>query len=326
VAKLQQLQARAQALPPGLWRIGGKEGTDGRRRQSSLVELVVTAHSNLRGKTLGELNMLGRYGLIPVALRHRGGTGKEDVEHEDLDTERLQAGDVILADVPWRELDRLKASLSGVDRPLLLLSENARQEFRPRRLVLVLAVFIALITTASLGWVSILVATLTGVAVLIAARNLTMEDAYGAIHWKVIFLLAGTLSLGKAMQASGLDQVIAGLLVNGLGAYGPIAVLSGLYLATALLTEIMSNNATAVLTAPIAVAAAAELGISPTPLIMAVCFAASASFMTPIGYQTNTMVYGAGGYRFADFFRVGAGLSMLFWLLATLLLPLIYPF
>jgi di/tricarboxylate transporter len=324
VETLGRLQASARNLPPGTLRIGGIAGADGQRRNSSLVELVVTAHSPYRGKTMGELNMAGRHGLIPLALRHHGGEG--GIAHEDLDAVKLQAGDVLLADVPWREMDRLKESLSRLDRPFLLLSETAKDEFKPRRFWLVVGVFAAIIAAASLGWVDILVATLAGVAVLIAARNMTMEEAYGAIHWKVIFLLAGTLSLGKAMQASGLDRVLAGLLVEGLGAFGPLAVLSGLYLATALLTEIMSNNATAVLTAPIAVAAAAELGVSPTPLVMAVCFAASASFMTPIGYQTNTMVYGAGAYRFADFPRVGAGLSLLFWIIATLMLPVVYPF
>ncbi len=324
VQKVERLQRSARNLPPGSLRIGGVAGADGHRRNSSLVELVVTAHSNVRGKTMGELNMAGRYGLIPLAIRHRGSA--ESIDHEDLESVRIQAGDVVLADVPWREMGRLKESLDNLDRPFMLLSETTKREFKPRRLYLVLAVFVAIITAASIGLVDILVATLAGVAVLIAARNLTMEEAYGAIHWRVIFLLAGTLSLGKAMQNSGLDQVIAGLLVDGLGGYGPVVVLSGLYLATALLTEIMSNNATAVLTAPIAVAAAAKLGVSPTPLVMAVCYAASASFMTPIGYQTNTMVYGAGGYRFADFFRVGVGLSFLFWLIATLLLPLLHPF
>jgi di/tricarboxylate transporter len=318
--KIQSLKAGLRELPASSLRIGSDSGQS-KARHTSLVELVVTAHSGLQGRKLAELDIHEKYGLIPLAIRHR-----QDIVHEDLEEVRIQTGDVILANVPNMVLERLRTQLRGLTSPFLLLSENAMPSFRAKRFALVMAVFLSVIALAGFGVLDIMVATLSGVAILLLAGNLTMQEAYDAIHWRVVFLLAGALSLGLALDRSGLDDVVAGGLIQALGPLGPVAILSGLYFITSMMTEIMSNNATAVLMAPIALATATSLGLSPTPFLVTVAFGASASFMTPIGYQTNTMVYGAGGYRFSDFLKVGTALNLAFWLLATLLIPLIYPF
>ena len=165
-----------------------------------------------------------------------------------------------------------------------------------------------------------------GVLVLIALRFLTTTEANESIDWKVVFMLAGILSLGVALEKTGAAELIATGLVKTIGTWGPRAVLIVLFGLTFLSTNFMSNNATAALLTPIAINTAQEMGIDSRPLILAVAFAASLSFMTPMGYQTNTMIYAPGNYRFKDYLRVGTPLSILLWILASIIIPYFYPF
>jgi di/tricarboxylate transporter len=182
------------------------------------------------------------------------------------------------------------------------------------------------VAAAATGVVPIIAGAIVGCCLMILTRCLTLEDAYFAINWQVIFLLAGVLTLGNALESSGAAGLLAGYLVETVGAYGPFALVSAFYLVTSLLTEMMSNNATAALLAPIAITAAEVMGVDSRPLLMAISFAASASFMTPVGYQTNTLIYGPGQFRYADFLRVGTPLNIIFWILATIFIPQFWPF
>ena len=246
--------------------------------------------------------------------------------HERLQDVVLHAGDVVLAEVRTHYVERLKKLGLAPDSPFAILAEEEGMPiFAWRRFAFVAAVLAAVVAASAMGF-PIMVGTLIGVCLIVLTGSLSMKDVYDAIDWKIVFLMAGALSLGVAMARTGLADRIAAGLIDLLGGLGPIAVLSGIYLITIALTEMMSNTATAALLAPIAISTAQELEVSPIPFLMAVTFAASASFMTPIGYQTNAMIYSAGQYRATDFLRVGAPLSLLFWILATLLIPVLYPF
>ena len=285
------------------------------RRVSSSWRWSSPRTSALEGETLRSSEFRNRFGGIVIALQHSG-----TLVREALADIRLRAGDALLVETTRRRLPQFRASEAFV-----VVSEVPPSEFRPSKAVPAIAILTLVIGMAIVGIAPIVVTATVGAVAMLLFGCLTPEEAYRAVDWRVIFLLVGLLSLGVAMERTGGAELLSRGLILSVGALGPVALLSAVYLATTFLTEMMSNNAAAVLLAPIAIAVAGEMGVDPRPFLMAVTFAASASFMTPVGYQTNTMIYGPGRYRFTDFMRVGVPLNLIFWVLATLLIPRIWP-
>ncbi|WP_348763497.1 SLC13 family permease, partial [Hyphomonas atlantica] len=178
---------------------------------------------------------------------------------------------------------------------------------------------------AALGVLPIAALALIAATAVVALGCLDHQEAYRAIRWDILMLIFGMLALGLAMEKSGAASLLVGHLAELTAGFGPIAVLAVLYLVTSFLTEIMSNNAAAILLTPIAIGLGAQLGIDPRPFVVAVMFAASASFATPIGYQTNTLVYSAGGYRFSDFLKIGVPLNLVMFAAAMIVIPMFWP-
>jgi di/tricarboxylate transporter len=175
------------------------------------------------------------------------------------------------------------------------------------------------------GWLPIMAAALLAGVLMVLTGCLTMDEAYQSIEWKAVFLVAGTLPLGIAMEKTGTAELLAGMMVNTVGGLGPMALLAGFYVLTNLLTQFMSNAASTVLIAPIAIDAAVQIGSEPYALLMAVAVAASAGFLTPVAHQSNVLVMGPGGYRFGDYFKVGLPLDLLVCAVTLLVVPLVWP-
>lgn len=281
-----------------------------------LVQALVAPRSRLIGRTLKELDFRGRYRALVLAILRRA----HHLEQK-LYAVRLELGDALLLQAPRDEIDRLRADESFIE-----LDEVTEGPVRRRRAPLAIGILAVAVAVAGLGIAPILVTAVVGAIALVLTRCLTLEEAYAAIDWKVIFLLAGVLPLGIAMERTGAAQRLVDGALGWAAELGPLALLAVIYLLTAVLTELMSNNATAVLLAPIAISIAEQQGIDPRPMLMAVTFTASTSFSTPVGYQTNAMIYNPGGYRYADFLRAGVPLNVVFWILAVLLIPRIWSF
>jgi di/tricarboxylate transporter len=281
-----------------------------------LVEALVPPRSKLVGQTLRGADYIRRFGCTVLAIQRRDKILRDrlvDIDFNDGDTLLLQC-------------DRESVRRIMQSKDLVLTNELTELHLRKDRALRALAIFLSIILLAAFNVVSILIAALIGAVAMVLGRCITIEEAYNAIDWKIIFLLGGILPLGLALQQTGTAAWLANTAMKPLIEMGPLVVLASLYIITAALTEVMSNNASAVLLVPIALSAAEIMGVSARPFLIAITFAASTSFATPIGYQTNTMIYVPGGYQFSDFARIGVPLNVLFWVTTVLVAPIIWPF
>ena len=274
----------------------------------NLVEVVVAPGSFLVGETLASVNFRQRYDTTVLALR-RGG----DVIRDRMDRTRLRVGDTLLVQGATDSIDRLNNN-----RNFIVAGEVDRPDYRESRIPVAVGIVAAVVGVAALTPINIAVAALAGALGMVLTGCLKPAEMYDAVEWDVIFLLAGVIPLGIALEVTGGAALLADGIVAVAPSLPPIVVLGLMYVVTALLTNIISNNASVVLMIPVAAEAAVSLGANPFSFVLSVTFAASTAFMTPIGYQTNLFVYGPGGYEFMDYVRAGAPLQAIFAVVTTL--------
>ncbi len=280
-----------------------------------MAEIQLSPVSRLTGSTIRDLDFRRRFGCFVLALNRYGESIREKLAHIV-----LHNWDTLLVFGPRSRIEALYETEDFVP-----LQEVKLRLVIPRRWWLSVAIIPLVVLLAATGATSILKASILGAVALIVFGGISVQQAYEAINWTVIFLLVGILPMGIAMEKTGLAAMIGESIANAGADYGPVAVIALIYLATALLSEIVSNNSTAVLMVPIAGTAATSMGLDPKPFMITVAFAASASFLTPMGYQTNAMVFGPGGYRFMDYVKFGAPLKIMFFVISVLLIPRFWP-
>jgi di/tricarboxylate transporter len=289
-------------------------------QEMGMVEVLLTPRSRLIGRTLAQVSFRAKYGLTVLGIRRMG----ELLEGRIIDVP-LQFGDMLLVEGTWdrvRVLRRDARDFIVVGQP----AEMAEAE-RPVRLgPVAVAIMLGMLLLMTFEIVPTVTAVLLAAAALVLTGCLTMEDAYRNINWESVVLIAGMLPMATALQKTGGMAFIADGLTASFGEMGPVAVMAGLFVLTAVFSQFISNTATAVLVAPIAFQTAASLGIAPQPLLMAVAVAASTSFATPVATPVNTLVLGPGGYRFADYAKVGVSLQLIMLVATLLFVPIFFPF
>lgn len=286
----------------------------GETEVNRIIECVVGPASDLIGHTLAEADLRERFGLIVLALHRRGVNRREHLA--DI---RLRNGDVLLIEASDATIAKLR---QGDD---LLVLAGGQPMLRRHRRWLAAAAVAGVVTVSGLQIMPVAVAALIAVVIVITFGCIDAEEAYHAIDWPCLFLIAGMLALGVALEKTRTAEVIAQTLVTHIAPFGPWMTLSLVVLAASVLTNFLSNNAVAALLVPLAIESAHLLEANPRAFLVAVAFGASACYATPLGYQTNTLVFGAGGYRFADFLRLGLPINVMHWILASLLIPLFWP-
>ena len=285
-----------------------------------LMECMLTDKSDIVGKTLMQSNFRKRFRTFILAIRRDGLIIRKKIAHVILHTY-----DTLLIYGGRKEIDKL-ASRGD----FILLGEVQADLVKSRFWWVSILAIITTIVLAAFGILPILKGAIISTVILLLLRIISPNEAYQSIHWQVIVLIAALIPLGIAIESTGTAAYIGQLISETVSDFSPnkqpYILLGLIYLITMILTEVSSNTATAIIMAPIVMAVTNQMGIDARPFIFAVCFAASASFVTPVGYQTNLMVYGPGGYKFSDFIKVGLPLSIIFWLLAILFIPIIWPF
>jgi len=281
-----------------------------------LTEVMIAPASRLVGTSLAALDRRWRHEATVLAIHRRG-----EVLRDKLRNVRLNVGDILLMIAPENEMPSLRQ-----DSDVIVMTERDADKPMGWRSPFALVTMVLVVGTAALGWVPIAISSLVGAVAMTLAGCLDAEEVYEAVDWRIIILLAGLLPLGIAMSETGAAEFLVAHTVGLVRDQGPWVVLAVLYLMALLLTEFMSNAAAAVLLTPIGMSTARMLDVDATPFLIAVTFAASTSFATPVGYQTNTMVYSAGGYKFMDFVKVGLPLNLIFWMIGVALIPVFWPF
>jgi di/tricarboxylate transporter len=291
--------------------------------QGVIGESVISPTSTLISKTIREINFRQRYRVIVLAIHRHGRNVREK-----LYTTRLKAGDTLLIMGTNQAIESLRKSgdLVLLDRPLLEVDSSAK-----KKMPIVLGTIIGIIACASTGIMPIVAASAIGVAILFITGCLKTKEGYDSVEWSILMMIYGMLGLGIMMEKSGASTLFAESIVSVVSHFAspdwqPIIMLAVLYLTTSILTEMLSNNATIVLMAPIALSMSVSLQVDARPFIVAACIAASASFATPIGYQTNTYIYSVGGYRFTDFMKIGLPLNFIYFVSCMVLIPRIWSF
>ncbi|MEX2577823.1 MAG: SLC13 family permease [Verrucomicrobiales bacterium] len=291
-------------------------------RDLKMLEGIVGPNSRMVGKTLKEIGFRRNFGINVLAI-HRQGTNLK----KDFNTVKLAFGDTLFMEGPPDAFARLQK-----EKDFVSISDTPEPTVHKKKVWIGVGIALAFVLGASFRWLDIPALAILAALAMILTRCVTAQQAYEAVQWNIVFLIFGMLALGLAMDQSGAAQQLVNGIMALTGDFSPFVILAIVYLMSSVLTELISNNAVAALLTPIIVGLAGkisyagEMGVDPRPFIVALIFGCSASFATPIGYQTNTYVYGAGGYRFTDFPRVGVPLNLLLWIVASVLIPVFWPF
>ncbi|SPF77296.1 putative transporter [Aliiroseovarius pelagivivens] len=283
--------------------------------ETTTVEVLISPGCKMVGKQLGKLRLRRRYGVYPLAV-HR----KNQNIGRQLDELVVRVGDTLLLEGAPEDIQRLAQDMDLVD-----VTAPSDREYRRGHAPIAVAVLIGLVALAGFGVAPIFLLAVLAVAVVLLTRCIDADEAFGAVDGRLLVLIFAMLGIGAALENSGAVALIAEGIAPLLGKLPPFLIVWAIYLLTSVLTELVSNNAVAVVVTPIAIGLATALGLDPRPLVVAVMVAASASFATPIGYQTNTLVYGPGGYKFSDFLKVGIPLNLSVGILASALIPFFWP-
>ncbi len=303
----------------GVFDLQPEVGVQDRDLQSEVVgiaEALLAPRSSLVGKTLAEILFREKFSLTVLAILRDGRprrTGLVDLP--------LRFGDTLLVQGPRQKIRMLQREPDFV----VMGDIEVAPVVRASKVPLALGLLVLMLVPVIAGWLPIAASALLAGVLMVITGCLTMDEAYQSIEWKAVFLVAGTLPLGIAMKNTGTAEYLAGFLVDTLGDLHPLALLAGFFILTNLLTQFMSNAASTMLIAPIAIGAAQQIGAQPHALLMTVAVAASAGFLTPVAHQANVLVMGPGGYRFGDYFKAGLPLNLLTFVVTLLIVPLFWP-